>query len=341
MTRVNHRTTGIWALHVLRSFNKTLAGIVIKPLCGASVFAEQEPKYFLAGIAPCCDSKVYNEESETTTDIYNWWRRWRWQDDDGRSPLLLQRRLGPPTTTIHSVGDEAWPSNNKNDSDDTGLDDTGYWYWTLMFYRRRMMLWDADLICVYGYTWLDWSAENTLYCHHAIYKRSALLRLSMSFLYTDYWFSTLIFFEDKLFCDFEMDYYSFDDADWLAQGTLMYSLLLCSCREPLLDEAMLKPTVMALPFSDSTGSWDDFNIPNLSSEFLDDRRWQRLLIFGFLLMMCMWEALIPPDKRSVDNGDSELQVMATLEVKFYYSDFYYEGWWQTLLLAGILLLWWW
>ena len=71
MTRVNHRTTGIWALHVLRSFNKTLAGIVIKPLCGANVFAEQEPKYFLAGIAPCCDSKIYSEESETTTDIYN------------------------------------------------------------------------------------------------------------------------------------------------------------------------------------------------------------------------------------------------------------------------------
>jgi len=36
----------------------------------------------------------------------------------------------------------------------------------------------------------------------------------MSFLYTDYWFSTLIFFEDKLFCDFEMDDYSFDDDDW-------------------------------------------------------------------------------------------------------------------------------
>ena len=127
----------------------------------------------------------------------------------------------------------------------------------------------------------------------------------------------------------------------LAQGTLMYSLLLCSCREPLLDEAMLKPTVMALPFSDSTGSWDDFNIPNLSSEFLDERRWQRLLIFGFLLMMCMWEALNPPDKRSLDNSDSELQVIPTLEVQFYCSDFYYEGWWQTLLLAGILLLWWW
>ena len=41
---------------------------MIKPLCGASVFAEQEPKYFLAGIAPCCDSKIYSEESETTTD---------------------------------------------------------------------------------------------------------------------------------------------------------------------------------------------------------------------------------------------------------------------------------
>ena len=215
--------------------------------------------------------------------------------------------------------------------------DTEHWCFTAVEWCSEMLIWS---VYMGTHGWIGLPRIRSIATTRYINVRLFLDCLCL-FLYTDYWFSTLIFFEDKLFCDFEMDYYSFDDADWLAQGTLMYSLLLCSCREPLLDEAMLKPTVMALPFSDSTGSWDDFNIPNLSSEFLDDRRWQRLLIFGFLLMMCMWEALIPPDKRSVDNGDSELQVMATLEVKFYYSDFYYEGWWQTLLLAGILILWWW
>ena len=56
--------------------------------------------------------------------------------------------------------------------------------------------------------------EHALLPPRGIYERSALLRLSISFWYTDYWFSTLIFFEDKLFCDFEMNVYSFDDADW-------------------------------------------------------------------------------------------------------------------------------
>ena len=120
VTRVNHRTTGIWALHVLRSFNKTLAGIVIKSLCGASVFAEQEPKYFLAGIAPCCDSKVYNEESETT-----------WYIQLMTTMTMTRRRRAespPPTTTIGAANDDDsfrwWRSLAKQQQKWL------WWYWT-------------------------------------------------------------------------------------------------------------------------------------------------------------------------------------------------------------------
>ena len=120
MTRVNHRTTGIWALHVLRSFNKTLAGIVIKPLCGASVFGEQEPKYFLAGIAPCCDSKVHtaddDDDEKTTTGgapplSYN-------NDDDAADDdnfRFLGTHQRPTTKTC--------ASQQNNSDTDTGLDD--------------------------------------------------------------------------------------------------------------------------------------------------------------------------------------------------------------------------
>ena len=81
---------------------------------------------------------------------------------------------------------------------------------------------------------VDWSAEKHVTIAITRYiKHSALLGLSMSFWYTDYWFSTLMSFEDELLCDFKMDECFFDGTDWFGPRDIdVFAILLCSCREP-------------------------------------------------------------------------------------------------------------